>query len=545
MSSASWSVQLVTKGTLVWHEAQEPFCLEASQGFPHRRATDARRSRDFLLRDPASGRVYAFDYPGAQGVVGSFRGFHARDARGPRVAQACRPVVYKFGIESTVSRIFWTKRNMIVYHYRIKSYRRSSAYIHATDDAAGELSRNRGTMQNRKDAKGPLTDIRVIELGQLIAGPFCGQLMADMGADVIKVEPPGKGDPMRAWGRGDFPLWWKVCARNKRCVTANLRDPDGQDIVRGLVAKADVLLENFRPGTMERWGLGYEVLSSINPGLIMVRVSGYGQTGPYAGRAGYASIGEAVGGLRYLCGDPDRQPSRAGISLGDSLAATYACMGALSALHHRDRTGEGQVIDASIYESVLSIMEATIPEYTVSNFIRERTGATLPNVAPSNIYTCADGIFLIAANQDTVFARLCAAMTLPELTSDDRFSTHSARGRNMQALDGIINDWCAGQTVDEVAATMERHGVPAGKLYRAPEMLADPHYAARESIVDTPTPDWPNLKMQNVFPKMSKTQGEIRWTGVETLGAHNREVYTELLGLDEEELQALADKAII
>lgn len=400
-------------------------------------------------------------------------------------------------------------------------------------------------MHNRPEAKGPLTDIRVIELGQLIAGPFCGQLMADMGADVIKVEPPGTGDPMRAWGRGEFPLWWTVCARNKRCITANLREPEGQDLVRRLVAKADMLLENFRPGTMERWGLGYEELSAINPGLIMIRVSGYGQSGPYASRAGYASIGEAMGGMRYLCGEPDRPPSRAGLSMGDSLAATYACMGALSALHHRDKTGEGQVIDASIYESVLSIMEATIPEYTVSNYIRERTGATLPNVAPSNIYTCADGIFLIAANQDTVFARLCEALNMPELSSDERFRTHTARGSNMEVLDGIINDWCKDKAVDEVAALMEKHSVPAGKLYRAPEMLADPHFAARESIVDTPTPGWPNLKMQNVFPKMSKTQGEIRWTGAETLGADNQEVYKELLGLDEEEMQELAAKSII
>jgi formyl-CoA transferase len=220
-------------------------------------------------------------------------------------------------------------------------------------------------------------------------------------------------------------------------------------------------------------------------------------------------------------------------------------MGALSALHHKDRTGEGQVIDASIYESVLSVMEATVPEYTVSNYIRERSGATLANVAPSNVYTCADGIFLIAANQDTVFARLCTAMDMPELVSDERFSTHTARGANMETLDGIINDWCKTKAVDEVAALMENHGVPAGKLYRAPEMLADPQFAARESIVNTPTAEWPELKMQNVFPKMSKTQGEIRWTGVETLGAHNEEVYKELLGLDEKEIKELQENSII
>jgi formyl-CoA transferase len=400
-------------------------------------------------------------------------------------------------------------------------------------------------MQSPSEAKGPLTDIRLIELGQLIAGPFCGQLMADMGADVIKVEPPDTGDPMRAWGRGDFPLWWTVCARNKRCITANLREPKGQELIRRLVAKADMLLENFRPGTMERWGLGYEELSAINPGLIMIRVSGYGQTGPYSSRAGYAAIGEAMGGMRYLCGEPDRRPSRAGLSIGDSLAATYACMGALAALHHREKTGEGQVIDASIYESVLSIMEATIPEYTINNYIRERSGPTLPNVAPSNIYTCADGIFLIAANQDTIFARLCKAMDQMDLLTDERFSTHTARGSNMEVLDGIINDWSKTKTISEVAALMEKHGVPAGELYRAPEMLADPHFAARESIVDMPTERWPNLKMQNVFPKMSKTQGEIRWPGVENLGAHNKEIYEGLLGLDEEEIKELQENSII
>ncbi|MCH8101148.1 MAG: CoA transferase [Proteobacteria bacterium] len=400
-------------------------------------------------------------------------------------------------------------------------------------------------MNSHSGAKGPLTDVRLIELGQLIAGPFCGQLMADMGADVIKVEPPGSGDPMREWGRGDYPLWWTVCARNKRCVTANLREPEGQELVRKLVAKSDMLLENFRPGTMERWGLGYEELSAINPGLIMIRVSGYGQTGPYSSRAGYASIGEAMGGLRYLCGDPDRQPSRTGISLGDSLAATYACMGALAALHHRDLTGEGQVIDASIYESVLGVMEATIPEYTVSEHIRERSGATLPNVAPSNIYNCADGMFLIAANQDTVFARLCEAIGQPELSSDERFSTHKARGKNMKELDKIINDWSKSRSVADVATLMEKHAVPAGKIFRAPEMLADPQFVARESIVDVPTKRWPNLKMQNVFPKMSKTQGEIRWPGPETLGAHNQEVYEKLLGLDKKQLKALQMKSII
>jgi len=393
--------------------------------------------------------------------------------------------------------------------------------------------------------KGPLTDIRLIELGQLIAGPYCGQLMADMGADVIKVEPPGKGDPMREWGRGDYPLWWSICARNKRCVTANLRKPEGQALVRELIANADMVLENFRPGTMERWGLGYEDLIKINPGIIMIRVSGYGQTGPYATRAGYASVGEAMGGMRYLCGEPDRRPSRAGLSIGDSLAATFACNGALAALHYRDRTGEGQIIDASIFESVLNIMEATIPEYVVSNYIRERSGATLPNVAPSNIYDCMDGTFLIAANQDTVFARLCKVMDKEDLITDERFATHFARGENMEQLDDIINEWTRTKTMAEVDALMIEAGVPSGRIYRAPEMLEDPHFRAREAIVDTPTEEWPNLKMQNIFPKMSKTQGEIRWPGLTTLGAHNKEVYGGELGYSDEELARMQEDSII
>jgi formyl-CoA transferase len=392
--------------------------------------------------------------------------------------------------------------------------------------------------------RGPLTDIRVIELGQLIAGPYCGQLLADFGADVIKVEPPGKGDPMREWGRGDFPLWWTICARNKRCVTADLRVKEGQDIVKRLVEEADMLLENFRPGTLEKWGLGYDDLRAINPGLIMIRVSGFGQTGPYAPRAGYASIGEAMGGMRYLSGYPDRPSSRTGLSIGDSLAATFACIGALAALHHREKTGEGQVVDAAIYESVLGIMEATIPEYTISNYVRTRSGSKLPNVAPSNAYNCKDGEYMIAANQDTVFARLAEAMDMPELAADERFSSHIARGRNQDLLDSIIEEWTRARTMDEVEALMLKHSVPSGKIYRAPEMLEDPHFRAREAIVDVPHPRWRDLKMQNVFPKLSGTPGEIRWPGPEH-GAHTEQVYRGDLGMSEHELADLRARGIV
>ena len=392
---------------------------------------------------------------------------------------------------------------------------------------------------------GPLTDLRVIELGQLIAGPFCGQIFADMGADVIKVEPPGQGDPLREWGREGFPLWWSVVARGKRCITANLREKEGQDLVRRLVAQADFLLENFRPGTLEKWGLGYETLKVINPRLIMIRVSGYGQTGPYASRAGYASVGEAMGGLRYVMGEADRVPSRAGISLGDSLAGLYAALGALAALHHRQKTGEGQMIDATIYESVLSVMEALVPEYQFEGYTRERSGSILPNIAPSNIYNGSDGMVIIAANQDTVFARLCEAIGQPTLKDDPAYKTHVARGKNQKALDDLIGLWTAPRTIDEIERTMIEHGVPVGKVYRAADMLTDPHYAARASLVEVPSEKWPGIKQQNVFPKLSATPGHIRWAGSTELGSHTEEVLTELLGLSPEQVEKLRASGIV
>jgi crotonobetainyl-CoA:carnitine CoA-transferase CaiB-like acyl-CoA transferase len=392
--------------------------------------------------------------------------------------------------------------------------------------------------------QGPLSDIRAIELGQLIAGPFCGQLLGDMGAEVIKVEAPGVGDPMRDWGRG-VPVWWSVIGRNKKSVTLDLRSPRGQDLLKQLVAKSDVLIENFRPGTMEKWGLSYEALSAINPRLVMVRVSGFGQTGPYAGRAGYASVGEAMGGLRYIAGDPDRPPVRVGISIGDSLAATMGCLGALAALHHRQISGRGQVVDAAIYESVLAMMESTIPEYTVGGFIRERSGAILPKTAPSNVYPTRGGeMIVIGANQDSVFGRLADAMGRPELKTDPRYANHIARGEHQAELDAIISAWSATFDASALLAHMEENGVPAGRVYRAPDMLVDPQFAAREAIVDVPHPTFANLKMQNVFPKFSETPGEVRWPGP-ALGAHNDEVWGGLLGLDAAARAALARDGVI
>ena len=395
------------------------------------------------------------------------------------------------------------------------------------------------------ERQGPLTDIRVIEMGQLIAGPFCGQLFADMGADVIKVEPPGKGDPMRTWGREGYPLWWKVCARNKRCITANLREEEGQNIIKQLVREADFVLENFRPGTMERWGLSYEDLKKINPKIIMIRVSGYGQTGPYSKRPGYASVGEAMGGVRYLMGDPDRKPSRAGISLGDTLAATYATVGALAALHHREKTGEGQVIDASIYESVLTVMESLISEHTVEGFTRERSGSYLPAIAPSNIYDGSDGMVIIAANQDNIFGRMSKAMGMPELKDNPRYATHVARGANQIELDEIISDWAKDKTIADIEELMIESAVPVGKVYRAQDMVKDPHFAAREALVDIPSESHGPIKMQNVFPKMSNTQGEVRWAGPEKLGSHTEEVLTELLDLSPAQIEKLRSSGIV
>ncbi|GAA2394119.1 succinyl-CoA--D-citramalate CoA-transferase [Catellatospora methionotrophica] len=395
---------------------------------------------------------------------------------------------------------------------------------------------------------GALSDIRVIETGTLLAGPFCGQLLGDFGAEVIKLEDPGKGDPMRQWGR-EKPhgqsLWWPVVARNKKSVTCNLRVQEGQDLVRRLVADADVLLENFRPGTLERWGLGWDELSAINPRLILVRVTGYGQTGPYSPRAGFGSIGEAMGGIRYVTGEADRPPSRSGISLGDSLAATYAAYGTLAALHARERTGRGQVVDSAIYEAVLAMMESLLPEWAVAGYQRERTGAVLPNVAPSNAYPTADGTeVLIAANQDTVFRRLCEVMGTPELAADPRYATHGSRGAQQAELDDLIAAWTRTQPSDKLLAALHEAGVPAGGVYTAKDMLADPHIAAREAIVRVPHPDFGELPMQNVAPRLSADPGSVRWAGP-TLGQHNDEVYGSLLGLSEAERAALRERGVI
>jgi formyl-CoA transferase len=395
---------------------------------------------------------------------------------------------------------------------------------------------------------GPLDDMRVVEMGQLLAGPFCGQLLADFGAEVIKLEDPAKGDPMRQWGREKphgLSLWWPVIARNKKSVTLNLRHPEGQALARRLLEEADVLVENFRPGTLERWGLGYDALAERNPGLVLVRVTGFGQDGPYAPRAGYGSIGEAMGGLRYVTGDPSTPPSRSGISIGDSLAGTFAALGTMLALHARGRSGRGQVVDSAIYEAVLAMMESLVTEYQVAGYTRERTGAILPNVAPSNVYPTADGqLVLVAANQDTVFRRLAGVMGRPELADDPRYASHSARGEHQEALDGLIAAWTATLGADRLLHVLEEVGVPAGRIYRAADMLADPHYLARQAIVRLADPELGEIAMQNVAPRLSATPGRVAWPGP-ALGQHNQEVYQGLLGLPDEEVERLADQGVI
>ncbi len=392
---------------------------------------------------------------------------------------------------------------------------------------------------------GPLRDIRVVELGQLLAGPFCGQLLGDMGADVIKVEPPMTGDPMRDWGQGSEKVQWEVIARNKRSVSANLRVPEGQALVKRLIAHADVLIENFKPGTMEKWGLGPDVLLAEKPSLIIARMSGYGQTGPYSDRAGFGGIGEAMGGWRYIVGEPDRAPSRMGISIGDTLTATYGCMGVLAALHERERSGRGQVIDAALYESVLQVMEGLVPEYDRSGYIRERSGSVLKGIAPSNVYKCKDGEFMIGANKDSLWKRLATAMGRDELGDDPRYATHLARGANQDELDDLINDWTRTLTIDEVDALMIEHSIPAGRVYRAPDMLADPHFQAREAIIEVETERFGPLKMQSSFPKLSATPGSVRRPAPSKVGQHNAEIYGELLGLSDTDLARMAEQGVI
>ncbi|MEO0712704.1 MAG: CoA transferase [Pseudomonadota bacterium] len=391
----------------------------------------------------------------------------------------------------------------------------------------------------------PLAGLRVIELGQLIAGPFCGQLLADFGADVIKIEAPDRPDPARDWGavkKEGHGLLWPIIARGKRAATLNLRVPDGQDIFRRLVETADVLVENFRPGTLEKWGLAPADLHAINPRLVIARVSGYGQTGPESAKAGYASVGEAKGGLRHLIGEPDRPPARAGVSLGDTMTGTFACLGVMMALHARERSGQGQVVDAAIYESVMAFMESLIPEYALAGHTRQRTGGILPKVAPSGVYPCADGEVVIGANQDTLFARL-SDMCRADWASDPRYATHDARGDHQAELDALISAWTAQRSTADVMTAAEAFAVPCGPVNTARDMLADAHIAAREAIVRLVDPALGEVPMQGVVPKLSNTPGRVRSTGP-AFGQHTADVFAEI-GIDAAELAALRENGVV
>ncbi|MBS0489432.1 MAG: CoA transferase [Proteobacteria bacterium] len=384
-------------------------------------------------------------------------------------------------------------------------------------------------------------------MGTLIAGPFCGQILGDFGADVIKIEDPKTGDPMRQWGRSlpkGLSPWWPVIGRNKRSVGLDLRTPEGREIATKLIDQADVLIENFRPGTLEKWGMGYEALAARNPRLIVARVSGFGQTGPYAKRAGYGLIGEAMGGLRHVTGEPDRPPARAGISIGDSLTAMHAVMGITMALHARERTGRGQMIDAALYESVLAVMENLVTEYDLTGYVRERSGSILPGIAPSNVYPCVEGeMILIGGNGDTVFARLAEAMGRADLAADPKFVSHAARGVNQKELDEIIAAWTATWTLPALIEHLEAAGIPCGRVFRAPDMLENEQYQAREAIVELPHPAFGKVKMQNAFPKLSETPGAVRWPGPD-LGQHTDEVLAEV-GLSADEVAGLRAKGVV
>ena len=393
---------------------------------------------------------------------------------------------------------------------------------------------------------GPLADVRVLELGQVVAGPFCGQVLADLGADVVKVEPPGTGDVLRQWGwapEGSDSLWFRVAARGKRSVCLDLRTAQGQDVVRRLAAEVDVVVENFRPGTLEKWGLGPDELCAANPGLVLVRISGFGQDGPYAGRPGYASIGEAMGGLRALTGYPDRPPVRVGLSLGDTLTGLMGALGAIAALHERTLSGRGQVVDAAIYESVLALTEGLVPEWAVAGLQRERTGPVLAGIAPSNVYPTADGEVLVAANQDSVFRRLCAVMGQPGLADDPRFADHRARGQHADQLDELIGAWTRPQRSASLLDALHAAAVPAGLVYTPADLAADPHVRARQSLVEVHDDEVGPVLMPAPAPRLSRTPAQIRWAGPR-LGQHTDEVLAEA-GLSDSDVAALRAAGVV
>jgi formyl-CoA transferase len=396
----------------------------------------------------------------------------------------------------------------------------------------------------------PLANLKVIELGTLIAGPYCARLLAEFGADVTKIETPGEGDPLRKW-RVMYPnanegnsLWWYAQARNKKSVAINLREAEGQAIVRTLITQADIVVENFRPGTLEKWGLSYESLAQENPGLVMVRLSGFGQTGPYKDRTGFGAIGESMGGMRHVTGYPDRAPVRVGISIGDSLAAMFGVIGALTAIHHRHSTGKGQIVDVALYEAVFAMMESMLPEYGMTGLVRERTGSSLPGIVPSNTYLCRDGKYVvIGANGDAIFKRMMHAIDRPDLAHDALLADNAGRVKRTEELDRVIGEWTARHTLDEVLAVLEPAQVPSGKIYSIADIVADLQFQARAMIESHRLPDGKEILLPGIVPKLSATPGETRWIGPK-LGEHTDGVLGEL-GYSDAEVAALRARGVV
>jgi formyl-CoA transferase len=392
----------------------------------------------------------------------------------------------------------------------------------------------------------PLAGVRVLELGSLIAGPFCAKTLGDFGAEVIKIEPPGEGDPLRKWRkiRNGTSLWWHVQSRNKKSVTCDLRKPEGQEIVRRLARRAQIVVENFRPGALEKWNLGWDTLSRDNPRLILVRISGYGQTGPYRERPGFGAIGEAMGGLRHVTGFPGRPPVRPNLSIGDTIASLHGVMGALLALREAEKSGKGQVVDVALYESVFNCSESILPEYDAAGYVRERSGSTLPGIAPSNLYPCKDGSYvLIAGNADSLYKRLMTAIGRVDLRDDPALARNDGRAAQMERIDEAISKWTLQRTQRQVLDEMEKAEVPAGKIYTAADIAADPHYAARGMIEKIVASDGEPLKVPGIVPKLSATPGAIR-SQAPKLGEHTSEVLKEI-GYSNAAIEELRKKQIL